>query len=185
MSDCARRMQPPESERERERAESSALASAKPYYFLSHVPRRLGAVRWASRRQQCARDLYKKASHPAAQGRASRQHCVVECARDACLLCTRRRAHTMHAQQIYKRERRGAYLHLKAAAASGLRALSLSEVIVSGAHCTCGLWCLYVAIGLILFKAKIFVYTRTDKNLTVVYFSRLASHKNISVCINV
>jgi hypothetical protein len=51
---------------------------------------------------------------------------------------------------------------MKAAAASGLRALSLSEVIVSGAHCTCGLWCLYVAIGLILFKAKIFVYIRAQ-----------------------
>jgi hypothetical protein len=111
-----------------------------------------------------AREIYTK-KHLTQQRRAepaSRQHCVVECARDACLLCTRRRAHTMHAQQIYKRERRGAYLHLKAAAASGLRALSLSEVIVSGAHCTCGLWCLYVAIGLILFKAKIFVYMRAQ-----------------------
>lgn len=155
MSDCARHMQPAESERERERAESSALA--KPYYFLSHVP---GWVLRAERagRQQCARDLYKKASHPESQPAALRVVLLSARAMRVCFVLAGAHTPCMASTHIFISES-GAYLHLKAAAATGLRALSLSEVIVSGAHCTtCGLWCLYVAIRLILFKAKIFVY---------------------------
>jgi hypothetical protein len=106
MSDCARHMQPPESERERKSGEqrtrerktilfSESCTSPPGCCALSELT---AAVR--------ERFIQKSISPSTAQGRASRQHCVVECARDACLLCTRRRAHTMHAQQIYKRERR-------------------------------------------------------------------------------
>lgn len=163
MSDCARRMQPAEREKSavREQRTRSILFSE------SCTP----AGCWA--RQQCARqrDLYKKASHPAGSTARSLCVCCWECWMRVCFVLAG--AHTTHMDASES----GAYLHLKAAATGLRRALSLSEVIVSGAHCTCAGSLVFVCCHRAYLVQGENIRVRSDNTAT----PRLAPKQNTSL----